>query len=75
MKKKILILGSYGYIGSKLLIKLNKKFKVYKLPNKKKTFSFIKKSLIKNKINIIINLLNNDNHRKKIIKFNEDLLK
>ena len=65
MKKKILILGSYGYIGSKLLIRLNKKFNVYKLPNKKKTFSFIKKFLIKNKINIIINLVNNDNHRKK----------
>ena len=75
MKKKILILGSYGYIGSKLSITLNKKFKIYKLPNKKKTFSLIKKSLVKNKISIIVNLVNNDNRREKIIKFNEDLLK
>ena len=75
MKKKILILGSNGYIGSKLSITLNKKFKIYKLPNKKKTFSLIKKSLVKNKIGIIVNLVNNDNHREKIIKFNEDLLK
>lgn len=74
MKKKILILGSSGFIGKKLSVKLKKKFIIFNSINKKDSFEKIKKFLIKNKIKYIINLVNNNRQKIKIIKYNKDLL-
>ena len=75
MKKKIIILGSNGFIGRRLSIKLKKKFKVFNSPNKKTSFKDIEKFLIKNKIQYVINLVNDDYQRIKIIEYNKNLLK
>ncbi len=75
MKKKIIILGSNGFIGRRLSIKLKKKFKIFSSPSKKTSFKNIKKILVKNKIQYIINLVNSDYQRIEMIKYNKDLLK
>ena len=74
MKKKILILGSSGFIGKRLSLKLKKKFIIFNSINKKNSFEKIKKFLIKNKIKYIINLVNNNRQKIKIIKYNTNLL-
>ena len=74
MKKKILILGSSGYIGKKLSVKFKKKFIIFNSINKKNTFVEVKKFLIKNKIKYIINLINNNRQGIKMIRYNKNLL-
>ena len=74
MKKKILILGSSGYIGKKLSVKFKKKFIIFNSINKKNTFIEVKKFLIKNKIKYIINLVNNNCQGIKMIRYNKNLL-
>ena len=74
MKKKILILGSSGFIGKKLSVKFKKKFIIFNSINKKDTFVKIKKFLIKNKIKYIINLVNNNCQGIKMIRYNKNLL-
>ena len=74
MKKKILILGSSGFIGKKLSVKFKKKFIIFNSINKKDTFVKIKKFLIKNKIKYIINLVNNNCQDIKMIRYNKNLL-
>ena len=74
MKKKILILGSSGFIGKKLSVKLKKKFIIFDSINKKSSFEKIKKFLIENKIRYIINLVNNNRQKIKMIKYNTNLL-
>ena len=74
MKKKNLILGSSGFIGKKLSVKLKKKFIIFNSINKKDSFEKIKKFLIKNKIKYIINLVNNNRQKIKMIKYNTNLL-
>ena len=74
MKKKILILGSSGFIGKKLSVKFKKKFIIFDSINKKNTFVKVKKFLIKNKIKYIINLVNNNCQGIKMIRYNKNLL-
>ena len=74
MKKKILILGSSGFIGKRLSLKLKKKFIIFNSINRKNSFEKIKKFLIKNKIKYIINLVNNNRQKIKMIKYNTNLL-
>mgnify|MGYP000016410938 CR=1 FL=1 len=82
MKKKILIIGSTGYIGSKLKKILSKKYKLI-TPNKKKlditNYSNLKK-FVNNNIHYIINLSgqisNNSNLMKRvIINGNKNIIK
>ena len=74
MKKKILVLGSSGYIGKALSIKFKKKFTIFNLHDKKKKFTDIKKFIIKNKIKYIINLVNANHQGMQMIRYNESLL-
>ena len=74
MKKKILILGSSGYIGKKLSIKFKKRFIIFNSINKKNKFVKVKKFLIKNKIKYIINLVNNNRQGIRMIRYNKNLL-
>ena len=70
MKKKILIIGSSGYIGSKLKKILKKKYRIF-TPSKKKlniaNFNSLKKN-VNNKINCIINLSGQISTSSKLMK-------
>ena len=70
MKKKILLIGSTGYIGSKLKKILSKKYKII-APNKKKLdiskLSNLKK-FVKNNIHYIINLSGQVSNNSKLMK-------
>jgi dTDP-4-dehydrorhamnose reductase len=82
LKRKILIIGSYGYIGKKLKKELNKKFNLI-IPNKKKldiTKINDLKSYIRDDIHCIINLSGqiDNNHKlmkKIIIDGNKNIIK
>lgn len=69
MRKKILILGSSGFLGNKIKNELKTKYKFYLSHNRKKRKNFLKNKKLfenyikKNQIEVIINLIREKNLR------------